>query len=767
MLEKIIRVENVGVFKMAVPSAVTLKKVTVIYADNARGKSTLSSLLRACSVGDAQALQARKTIGSYGNQSVVLRFQGPTGGANVSFDGTNWSSPAGNLHVFNQEFVERNVYAGAAVTPDQRASLLELALGLDAVAKREEFQRQSDAQRTASQRITAEETALRGYHQGVTLAAFIALEPILNGPQQLDQIDKQLNEARTVQQIVGRQGFRQLKPLAFNFDGIRAIGQSSIERLQDDAEQVVRRHFDGHLGVATERWVSEGLQHKPDEHCPFCGQETAELPLLQAYKAYFNQAYKDHLQRVASLPGLASGQVSDTLLQDWHNTLDFNRVALEGWSNLLKLDLPPFNEQAQAEAMNKAKALVQAVVEAKTAKPLEEVDVVGLDEATKVLESVSAALAAHNVVIDALNAEIDRYKQGLAKVNTQELQAKRRTVELCMVRNAPEVLQHLADRAQAEGERKEAERKKAEAREALDQLTATSLAAFQEAINGHLRDFGAPFTIRELKPSYLGGGVPRSEYVLEVRGASVPVGAANGGALTFHSVLSEGDKRTLAFAFFLARLFADPNRAEAVVVLDDVFTSLDLHRRTKTVEAVLAMSQQCKQVIALGHDAYFLRDIRKRVTKAGGEVAELELRRGPENFTVMGEVDLDQFCASPYYKRYRLVETFMSGAERVNLLDVAQALRLLVEGHMHRCFVGRFADGQTVGAMIQQLKDSAPDNPIHVLKALVPQLQTFNEYAAMFHHDTSGGHTRTDVNDAELHHFASAALRFIQTGRLF
>lgn len=64
-------------------------------------KSTLSTLLSACSVGDAQALQARKTI-----------------------DGTNWSSLADNLHVFNQEFVERNVYAGAAVTPEQRASLL-------------------------------------------------------------------------------------------------------------------------------------------------------------------------------------------------------------------------------------------------------------------------------------------------------------------------------------------------------------------------------------------------------------------------------------------------------------------------------------------------------------------------------------------------------------------------------------------------------------------------------------------------------------------
>ncbi|SPA25372.1 hypothetical protein CBM2623_A10106 [Cupriavidus taiwanensis] len=60
MLEKIIRIDNVGVFKAGVPAAITLKKVTVAYADNARGKSTLSALLRACGAGDAQSLQARK-----------------------------------------------------------------------------------------------------------------------------------------------------------------------------------------------------------------------------------------------------------------------------------------------------------------------------------------------------------------------------------------------------------------------------------------------------------------------------------------------------------------------------------------------------------------------------------------------------------------------------------------------------------------------------------------------------------------------------------
>lgn len=101
------------------------------------------------------------------------------------------------------------------------------------------------------------------------------------------------------------------------------------------------------------------------------------------------------------------------------------------------------------------------------------------------------------------------------------------------------------------------------------------------------------------------------------------------------------------------------------------------------------------------------------------------------------------------------------------MLDVAQALRLLVEGHMHRCFLGRFSDGLTVGSMIQNIKEAQESNPISALKPLISDLMAFKEYADMYHHDTSGGHARTDVNDSELLHYATAALRFIRMGKLF
>ncbi len=767
MLEKIIRVDNVGVFKAGLSSAITLKPVTVIYADNARGKSTLSSLLHACSIGDASSVQARKTIGATGNQAVQLRFNMTSGGTTISFNDDTWSAAADNILVFNQEFVERNVYASTMVTPDQRASLLELALGADAVLLREEFQRQSEAQRSATQRVTAAENALQGYHRGVTLAEFVAMEPVKDGATLIAELDKKLGEAHRVQQISGRQGFRLLPTLVFDFEAVRAVVLTHFDKLQDDAEIVVRKHFNEHLGNETERWVIEGLRHKADDTCPFCGQDTAQLPLLQAYRSYFNQAYREHLRHVASLRNLAERQFDERLIPEWVATYEFNIGALEGWLPLLDLELPALDLGAMREAFGRARGLVSALAEVKDTKPLEAIDDSALEHAASILRAVGAIVEKYNKTIEVLNQQISSYKEGLAKIDTATLQAQRRTIELQMLRDAPEVLQGLNDRKTAVADRKQTEHSKDAARQALDQLMATSLATFQNDINDHLRDFGASFSIRELKPSYAGGGVPRSDYVLDVRGTPVSVGRTNGSPLSFHAALSDGDKRTLAFAFFLARLFADPNKAEAIVVLDDVFTSLDRHRRSKTVEAVLKMNQQCKQAIALGHDAYFLRDIQRRVAKAGVDVAAFELKRGPENFTIFGALDLDEFCASPYYKRYRLVESYVIGEAGVSMLDVAQALRLLVEGHMHRCFLGRFSDGLTVGSMIQNIKEAQESNPISALKPLISDLMAFKEYADMYHHDTSGGHARTDVNDSELLHYATAALRFIRMGKLF
>jgi wobble nucleotide-excising tRNase len=296
----------------------------------------------------------------------------------------------------------------------------------------------------------------------------------------------------------------------------------------------------------------------------------------------------------------------------------------------------------------------------------------------------------------------------------------------------------------------------------LDKLMAETLSKFEQAINDWLIKLAAPFQLDQLAPTYKGGGL-RSEYVLKVRGATVNVGPGGGGELSFHSALSEGDKRTLAIAFFLAKLFAEPNRAGAIVVLDDVFTSLDKHRRHNTIEAVLKMVAECAQVITLGHDAHFLRELKKRVSmKKLGTTVELALHRDGQDYSFLDDFDLDDYCSSEYYKHYVLVERFLNAEPCGSLLEVAKSLRPLVEGHLHRCFPKKFKEGQTVGCMLELVKNATAPNSLVKLQSLHSELVSFNDFAAAFHHDTSGGYPQTEVNQAELYAFAKGALGFIQ-----
>lgn len=99
-------------------------------------------------------------------------------------------------------------------------------------------------------------------------------------------------------------------------------------------------------------------------------------------------------------------------------------------------------------------------------------------------------------------------------------------------------------------------------------------------------------------------------------------------------------------------------------------------------------------------------------------------------------------------------------------MDVAKALRPLVEEHMHKSFPKRFKDGQTVGQMLDVVKNATSPNPLVALQPLHADLCDFNDFAASFHRDTSGSHPRVDINDAELWQYAQAALNFIQSRKL-
>jgi len=86
----------------------------------------------------------------------------------------------------------------------------------------------------------------------------------------------------------------------------------------------------------------------------------------------------------------------------------------------------------------------------------------------------------------------------------------------------------------------------------------------------------------------------------------VPLTTRQDEAPCFKNTLSEGDKSTLAFAFFMAALEKHAGLDNQIVVFDDPLSSLDETRREATARLLLALSPMVRQLNVFTHKRDFL-----------------------------------------------------------------------------------------------------------------------------------------------------------------
>lgn len=311
MLEKILKLEGVGLFANPLAKAVELKQATLIYADNGRGKSTLSAVLRACGAADAHAMAARATIGGTGATRAQLRFKLPTGGTNVTFDGGVWDAAVPSLMVFDQVFIERNVYAGGEVQADHHQSLLDFALGTAAVAKKKEVDDAHEAMTAATKARTTAEGKLQGYRGTMSVAAFLALPEEQEADAKIADYETRITNANSATTLSQRAALKLLTLPKVEFNEFEAVLKSSFKQMHENAGALVKAHLHSHGGSDEERWIGDGQRFLKDDNCPFCGQSTKGLDIIEAYRTFFNAEYNAHNNRIRALPSLARRSLSD------------------------------------------------------------------------------------------------------------------------------------------------------------------------------------------------------------------------------------------------------------------------------------------------------------------------------------------------------------------------------------------------------------------------------------------------------------------------
>lgn len=754
MLERIHSIKTIGLLHDIAAHQFTLKKMNLIYANNGRGKSTLASIFRSYAENDPKLIIDRKTFGKTENQLIDFQF---SNGRRTKFQNDSWDQMHTEMYVFDLDFVEKNVYTGGSVTATHRKNFLKFAIGKSAVQAQKDFS-EAEADTIAKKSLMdSEKQKLSGYHSGQTTLQFINIKKDATIDDKIKNLGDKISAAGNIAAIKEKPNLNKIKKPNIDFIDFVTTLKTTVDQIDLEAEKKVKQHLEKHPQRGVESWINNGMVFIDNDECPMCGQKTDHLDLFNVYKSYFNREYKALSVKVGTLNAEINSRFSSTLISSIEQQSS-ECVAISGsWQEHIKNDFNSIDKDVLVSNLDKIRDEFIKLSLNKKQNPLDDTNdetIIALCESykNKFLEIIDN----FNLRVDARNKEIEDYKNTLEGFNLAELTEELRVLNKIKTRYTPEIIS-IIERYNTEKSKYDASSKKTAAlKTSLETVMSTVLKEHEGSINKLLNDFGANFNIKEAHINYAGNGEAKSEYVLSMIGKDIPI---NANTSTFGTSLSEGDRRTLAFAFFMAVVLSDKDLDKKIVIIDDPMCSLDYNRKNQTTRTLLKLYKQSKQLFILAHDVFFIRGIRDSLNKANEEANYniLELSHIHGGYSNFRKIDLDIECESSYFKNHRILNSYISSGTPDKGL-VAPCIRTMLEGYLHRRFPNILKKDCMFGEVVAQIVSAPETSPLHYAKNIVTELNEINLYAGQFHHDTKPDHPLGPINESELARFCKRAL---------
>lgn len=763
MITSLKLIRNVGSFDSYQEGQNTgFKPLTLIYAENGRGKTTLATIFRSLATAESHWIEGRCRLGSQHRPHVVVESASPQ--QTYVYQNGQWTLSYPALMVFDDQFVDDNVYSGLSVGAGHRQNLHEVILGKQGVTLARQVDKLADeiAELNRSLRKKEADIPKEDLHR-LDVDTFCDLPLVENIDKRVDEQSKQVDALRRADAVKKTRFFSRLEFPSFDVDAIDKLLAKQLKDLDNEAISRVRSQFET-LGSDGESWAAQGTsylasqpQDKPGK-CPYCGQDVQGVELVDAYRAYFGESYRSHLANIRE----AIAQHTEAFGGDALATMQQSIGQLDKrhtfWKVLVEVPEVQIDASDISTAWTEARDAVASALKAKQAAPLERTSLDGSAK-TKIAryETVREQAAAHSELLVACNDAITQLKQATAsgdiQLATDELDRLRATKARHSDQNKPKCQAYL----KAKADKAHAERRKQEAREALDTYRRQVFPQYCTSINEYLKKFGASFTIEGVKPQDTAGR-PSTAYYLHILNQKVPLQPKASHEPGFHNTLSSGDRNTLALAFFFASLSTGTGLKDAVIVIDDPISSFDDGRSMTTMQEVHRLTKSAKQVVVLSHVKSLLCRLHKHSKPEN--VASLHLRRvgDCESTLEPWEPIEDQFTEYDHY--HKILREFKAGTAP-DIRQVAKTLRPVMEGYLRVAYPEHCPPGTLLGPFrerVQQLIDAG--QTIMSTKRLM-ELDEIREYANRFHHETKSAWEPEIPSDAELLGFVNRVLDFI------
>jgi wobble nucleotide-excising tRNase len=660
--------------------------------------------------------------------------------------------------------VDQNVYSGAAIDADHRKNLHSFALGEDGVKLAKAVDDLAVAIAKTNSELSASGDAIKNKYvqDGTTVEQFIDLDELEEADAIIEQRGKYV-EALKQSQVVTALSLPQLFSLGakIELNQVTALLSKSVDSISKETAELVRNHVAHH--APNEKWIQEALSSKEKHDCPFCGQDTQGVKLVDAYGVYFGETYKKHKVEIDDSIAVISKELSSESATKIANRFLTNAAILERWSKYIKVEQPSLNTEHISEAYSALSKALAPMLVAKANAPLDTKELDGKTDALfKQYEKALSEVEAYENTIREVIVGIESFKTKLEGGNLKEAQSELNDAQNRKLRFSKETKSLCAEYKKIKKKRAGLVEEKEEAKKKLDDFTESLLGKYQDSINDYIVRCGGNFKICDMENTYT-GGKPRVEYKIKVFDESIDLTGKHTDMIGFKTAMSQGDKNTLAFSFFLAKLEQEKNIEKKTIVFDDPLSSLDTNRRQFTRSQVIRIAEKCEQIIILTHDeetaARFAREAPKKTLPESDRVF-LELRAAGK-YTEFHPLDIGILAKLPYLERWEVLNAFAEkGANPSQYQSISQAIRPMLEDNLKFRYPDEIRSDSTLGKIIGQIRDSSTTQQIHHLKSTLQSLEQIDAYVVKHSHGDETNCISENIAGSELLVHVKSALEF-------
>ncbi len=738
MITKIEKLKNIGNFEDYTASGdVTLKKLSIIYAENGAGKTTLSQVLHSLATNNPEIIKRHTRIGATGNPEAT--FNDDTNHQH-NFNGTKWNRPCPQIEVFDAHFVANNVYSGFDVTNDQQKKLYQFVvgdIGVDLIKKIERAKILIENIKWLKDKQDGEIVAAAN---GVDTVTVCKMKPIANIDEEIAKKEKELNIAKNQDKIKKQARPQQIVPnvIVFNVESAKTVLSTTVEGIGREYLELVKRQLE-HLkeeGVdAPTKWVENGIYGSENGLCPFCAQPLEGLDLIKGYNQYFSDNYKDAVQKVEAIRRQFRGVNIEAYAQKLEADYKAILEAMKFWKELVPVaeDAPLPELGVDGKELKEKYDELKALIAEKTADPVGAVNTQALDDYVSAMSDAQEKVNAVNAFV---TAYIKRIEDLCASISDSvSVQKEYNNLILNKKRFEEPLAGKCAYYAILDKRLTKVKRYNSTYQQQLKDTSNTLFQQYGTKINYYLEQvFMTPFKIQSIWSGNYSGKQkePKLEYVLTYKGTEIEL--AGEGNKSFKNVLSEGDKNTIAFSFFLAKLTRDVHYRDKIVVFDDPLTSLDQNRRLATIDQLVSLYNDCHQVIVLSHNLHFLIDLNGRNDMRKADKKVVMIVKGV-NSAKIERWELKREWMDKYKQAILKMEDFVNNPHPNKQEEAVNGIRLTLELMLKLKFCKYLPDQNgTLGDLIADLEHSTCTFINNDKKAVIAKLKGLNEASWRVHH---------------------------------